>query len=102
MKTITVRLTFFILLNAFCLITRAQKDIYEIRVYKLKSDAQVVAVDNYLRDAYIPTLHHLGIKQIGVFKPVSNDTSAIKSIYVIVPYVSLDVWRRTKENIESD
>ncbi|HEY4935777.1 MAG TPA: NIPSNAP family protein [Puia sp.] len=102
MKKMIARLTCFIVLNAFCIITYAQKDIYEIRVYKLKSTDQVNTTDNYLENVYLPAMHRLGIKQIGVFKPVSNDTAAIKLIYVIVPYISLDVWRRSKSNLESD
>jgi hypothetical protein len=97
-----VRLLIFIWMNTFCIIAYAQKDIYEIRVYKLKSADQVNATDNYLKDSYIPTMHRQGIRQIGVFKPVSNDTSEVKQIIVIVPYISLDVWRKTKSNIEID
>jgi hypothetical protein len=102
MKKIIPRLACFAVLSAFCIIARAQKDIYEILVYKLKSADQLTATDNYLKDAYLPAMHRLGIKQIGVFKPVSNDTAEIKRIFVIVPYISLDVWRRTKLNLETD
>ena len=65
-------------------------------VYKLKSAAQVTATDNFLKDAYLPALHRQGIKNIGVFKPIANDTAVIKQIYVIVPYSSLDAWRNSK------
>jgi hypothetical protein len=102
MKKKIARFTCTVVLSSFCLMAIAQKDFYEIRVYKLKSIAQVNATDNYLKDAYLPAMHRLGIKQIGVFKPVSNDTAAIKLIYVIVPYISLDVWRRSKSNLETD
>ncbi len=102
MKKKIMSLTCFILLNMFCIMAYAQKDIYEIRVYKLKSADQVNATDNYLKDTYLPAMHRLGIKQLGVFKPISNDTAEIKVIYVIVPYISLEVWRRTKSNIETD
>lgn len=102
MKKMTARLLCLTLLNAFYIISYAQKEIYEIRVYHMKSTDQVNATDNYLKDAYLPAMHRLGIKQIGVFKPISNDTAAIKLIYVIVPYISLDVWRRSKSNLETD
>ena len=80
MKKMMSRLVCIIMLNAFCMIAHGQKDIYEIRVYKLKSSDQITATDNYLKDAYLPAMHRLGIKQIGVFKPVSNDTAEIKRI----------------------
>jgi hypothetical protein len=92
----------FILMNAFCLIGYAQKDIYELRIYKSKTADQIASTDNYLKDAFIPAMHRLGIKQIGVFKPVANDTAEIKKIIVLVQYISLDVWQRTKTNIMND
>jgi hypothetical protein len=102
MKKWVTRLVCLTMLNAFCGMVYSQKEIYEIRIYKLKSTDQVNATDNYLKDAYMPAMHRLGIKQIGVFKPISNDTASTKLIYVIVPYISLDVWRRSKSNLETD
>ncbi len=102
MKKQIARLICLISINSCCIIAYAQREFYEIRAYKLKSADQVTATDNYLKDAYLPAMHRLGIKQIGVFKPISNDTAAIKLIYVIVPYISLDVWQRSKSNLEND
>ena len=96
------RLAVIFLLTSVCLQSNAQKEIYEIQVYKLKSSDQEKATDNFLRDVYLPAMHRLGIKQVGVFKPLSNDTATIKKIIVIVQYISLDVWRRSKSNIETD
>ncbi len=123
MKESIARFTLIVILNALCLLSFArkershsgrdlilgkekrsgsEKEIYEIKVYKLKSNEQVTATDNYLKDVYLPAMHRLGLKQIGVFKPISNDTAAVKLIYVIVPYISLDVWKKTKSNIDMD
>lgn len=102
MKQITARLVILILFNVFALAAIAQKEIYEIRVYSLSSDEQMAATDMYLKDAYLPAMHRLGIKQIGVFKPIANDTALMKKIYVIVPYVSLEIWRKTKSNLGAD
>jgi hypothetical protein len=102
MKKRLVRLVGFIVLISMCLVGYGQKETYELRVYKLKSTDQVNETDNYLKDAFLPAMHRLGIKQIGVFKPVSNDTSEIKQIIVLIPYISVDVWRKTKLNIEID
>src|SRR5258708_30285573 len=57
---------------------------------------------SYLKDAYIPAMIRLRNKQIGVFKPVANDTAEIKKVIVLVQYISLDVWQRTKSNINMD
>jgi len=102
MKKFYAGLAAFILMNAFCMISYAQNDIYELIVYKLKTADQMTATDNYLKDAYIPAMHRLGIRQIGVFKPVANDTAEIKKVIVLVQYISLDVWRKTKSNILND
>jgi hypothetical protein len=55
MKKMIARLTSILLLNVFCLTAIAQKDIYEIRVYQLKSADQVNATDSYLKD--LPACH---------------------------------------------
>jgi len=91
-----------VLLVAFYLCSYAQKEFYEIRTYHLKSNDQVKATDNYLMNAFIPAMHRLGIKPIGVFKPISNDTAQMKMIFVLVPYISLDVWLKTKTNLFAD
>jgi len=102
MKKSSLRLTCVVLLSVFCTYTYAQKEFYEIRVYKLKSAEQEMLTDNYLRDAWMPIMHRMGIKNIGVFKPITNDTAVFKQIVVIVPYISLDVWHKTKSNILAD
>ena len=102
MKKMIVRLICLFMLTAFSILANAQKEIYEIRVYKMKSAEQVSATDRYLKDAYLPAMHRLGIKNIGVFKPITNDSSLEKQIYVIVPFISLEVWKRTKSNLETD
>jgi hypothetical protein len=67
-----------------------KKDYYNIIVYHLKDAAQEARVDSYLKDAYLPALHKAGIKTVGVFKPVGNDTTADKRIYVFIPGTSVE------------
>ncbi|MDP4129318.1 MAG: NIPSNAP family protein [Bacteroidota bacterium] len=92
----------FLLTNIICLSAIAQKDIYEIQTYLLKSDRQIEATDQYLKNAYLPALHRLGIKHIGVFKPIANDTASLKKIFVLVTYPSLENWRKTKLVLQQD
>ncbi|MCC6413594.1 MAG: NIPSNAP family containing protein, partial [Saprospiraceae bacterium] len=47
---------------------KAEKDIYQIRVYHMKSNEQVAMVDHFLKNAYLPAMHRLGVSSIGVFK----------------------------------
>ncbi len=81
---------------------QAQKDIYEIRVFKMNSSAQMDLTENYLKNVYLPAMHRLGFKSIGVFKPIANDTATLKQVVMITPYISLDVWFRTKSNLNKD
>ena len=66
----------------------AEKDIYQIKIYRMKTNGQVTQVDNFLKNAYLPALHRLGVSRVGVFKNVGIDTAVEKSIYV---------WMRTAE-----
>ena len=61
---------------------------YQIKVYHLKTNAQENTIDAYLRDAYLPALHRAGVKDIGVFKPIVQDT-AEKLVYVFIPLKKL-------------
>jgi hypothetical protein len=76
--------------------------IFQIRLYHLKDDNQVQMTDEFLKDAYLPALHRMGIKNIGVFKPIANDTAADKQIYVLIPFTSLDQWMKINERLNSD
>ncbi len=66
------------------------REFYELKTYYLNSDEQVQMVDNYLRDAYIPTAHANGFDKIGVFKPIGIDTMEMKKIIVLTHASSLD------------
>ncbi|MFT3705474.1 MAG: NIPSNAP family protein [Agriterribacter sp.] len=75
--------------NAYAAKKPAQ-EFYEIKVYHFTTKAQETTLDQYLEKAYLPALHKSGIKNIGVFKPLANDTSADKKIYVFITDKSLN------------
>src|SRR5918993_5002863 len=79
-----------------------KKEFYQIRIYKMKSNDQLLLVDNYLREAFLPALHRTGIKKIGVFKPISNDTAAIKSVYVFIPFDSEKTFFKLERKLRKD
>jgi len=64
------------------------KEYYEIRVYQFTSSQQEQVLDQFLEKAFLPALHQAKIKA-GVYKPIANDTAAVKKIYVLIPYKSL-------------
>ena len=80
----------------------ANNDFYQLKVYHLSNDAQVKATDQFLESAYLPALHCLGIKNIGVFKPIANDTASDKRIYVLIPFSSPGQWLSISNKISSD
>src|SRR5688572_13408907 len=85
---IIMLLSIFYISNQTTIAAPPKKDFYQLRIYKMKSNDQVQIVDAYLKNAFLPALHRSGIKKIGVFKPISNDTASIKSVYVFIPFDS--------------
>ena len=67
-----------------------KKEYYQITVYRFTDSAQERIIDRYLEKAYLPALHKMNIRLIGVFKPIANDTSITKFIYVLIPFASLE------------
>jgi hypothetical protein len=99
-KKLSHRHSPFILMLLFVLISISaiasgnppKQEFYQQKIYHLKSDSQLLQTDSYLKDAYLPALHRAGIKNIGVFKPIANDTAAEKFVYVLIPFTSVDEW----------
>ncbi|QDV70799.1 hypothetical protein Poly24_45310 [Rosistilla carotiformis] len=62
------------------------KQYFELREYKLKSDADPTLLDAYLSDALLPALNRMGIETVGLFK---TDTSTEQeSRFVLIPLAS--------------
>jgi NIPSNAP protein len=80
----------------------ARQEFYHIRVYLLKTAEQEARVDSFLQNAYLPALHRLGIRRIGVFKPISNDTAMIRRIFVLIPFHSLEQFAGLPGLLEKD
>jgi hypothetical protein len=74
---------------------------YQLKIYHLKTKSQVLAVDAYLKGAYLPALHRAGIQKVGVFKPVVADT-AEQLIYVFVPFKKMDDFLGLDEKLAKD
>ncbi|RPD40695.1 NIPSNAP family protein [Chitinophaga barathri] len=69
------------------------REFYQIKVYHLKTETQVQRVDSFLSMAYLPALHRAGIRKVGVFKPIQQDTADLK-IYVLIPFRSLEQFEK--------
>ncbi|AMR32213.1 NIPSNAP family containing protein [Mucilaginibacter sp. PAMC 26640] len=85
-KMRSVLLLLFVLLTVSSMASAASGYYYQIKIYHFKNDVQEQAVDSYLKDSYLPVLHKLGVKNVGVFKPMATDTA--KRTYVFIPFKS--------------
>jgi hypothetical protein len=74
---------------------------YQIKIYHFKSKTQEDRLDTYLKTAYLPALHKAGIKSVGVFKVVKQD-SVDKKLYVFVPYKTWAALENTDQNLLKD
>ncbi len=81
-------LTFFLCFSGYTFSQSRSQTYYEIKVYHYSNSDQENIIDTYLKNAFLPALHRKSIKNIGVFKPVGNDTLADKRIYVLIPFKS--------------
>jgi len=101
MKTLFIAIS--LLTNIFPTPAAAPKqEFYAIRVYQLQTAQQESRVDSYLQEAFVPALHRQGIHDVGVFKPVGNDTAAIRRIYVLIPFKSLEQFAGLNAALEHD
>lgn len=78
-----------------------KQEFYEIKIYHYKTAEQEQLIDGYLQKAFLPALHRLGIKNVGVFKPVEQDTADLK-VYVLIPFSSLDQIVVIQDKLQND
>jgi hypothetical protein len=92
---------FFISICPATSATAAGKYYYQLKIYHLKTQAQEDRLNNYLQNAYIPALHRMGIKNVGVFKPVESDTLG-RRIYVFTPFSAWNQLENVDQKLMND
>ncbi len=98
MKNRFVFLLLFVLFSGSLLAAQAPKrEFYELRIYHATS-AQMTRLHAYLKDAYLPALHRAGVKDVGVFKALDNDSL----LYVLTPLKSLDQLTKIPAQLQKD
>jgi hypothetical protein len=96
-------LILFIVLSLLFISAKSfSNEFYQITVYHFKDPQQEITLDTYLQTAYMPALHRKEIKNVGVFKPITNDTAADKIIYVIIPFKSLNDIQALQDALDKD
>lgn len=75
---------------------------FQLRVYHMKDSRQESAIDSFLQYQYMPALHSAGVKFVGVYKAVGNDTATDKKMYVFIPYSSLKQFEKISADVKMD
>ncbi len=102
MKKLTI-LVLSALLLSFTTATKEVREWYELKIYTLDKPDQGKRMDDFLKDAYLPAMHKLGLSSIGVFKPLETDTATFgKKIYVLIAYPSLQKFSEVQTNLNKD
>ena len=76
----------------------ANREYYELRIYELRNGGKRSVVDAYWRDAMIPALNALGVRNIGVFTEMGQPEPP--KLYVLLPYASLDQWTQARQQLD--
>src|SRR3569833_197165 len=96
----TVAVTHSVTSFASITVQPTAREFYELRVYQIKNQKQQALVENYWKNAAIPTLNSLGIKNIGVFtelKPADQTR-----IFVLIPFSSINDFLRMTAGLNKD
>lgn len=78
----------------------AEREYYELRVYRLKAGASSERLDGYLEHAAIPAWNRLGIKPVGVF--TEKEPKDAPAVYVLIPYASPGVFAEAATKLLAD
>ena len=83
-------------------LTLKSREFYQIKTYLFKNEQQEQTTDAYLKEAYLPGLKKLGIKNIGVFKPKPNTTDTLKKVIVVIPFSSMKQFLELEDKLAKD
>ena len=78
------------------------REYYELRTYRFTSTQQQERIEAYLQKALLPALHRIGVKKVGVFKPIETDSTFGKKLIVLIPMRSLDDLKKLSDKLAKD
>lgn len=94
--------TLVFLLTVGISLAAPSREYYELRTYRFKNIEQQERVEAYLQKALLPALHRIGIKKVGVFKPVETDSTYGKKLIVLIPFRSLNEFDKIADKLSRD
>ncbi len=80
--------------------TKPGREFYELRLYHLRRGPKLKLLDNFYRDAAIPALNRAGIKSVGAFNVLIGPANP--TLYVLIPYASIDALVTARERVYAD
>lgn len=101
-KSLLLAVIFFLVVSSIYAGNKPKREIYQLTVYKYTTAAQETVLNNYFKNALLPALHKMGYKNIGVFKSLANDTSAVKMLFVYLPLKKLEDQSAIAEKLKTD
>lgn len=78
------------------------KEYYQLTIYYFETDSQEQQLDKYLKHALMPAMHRMKVKQVGVFKPIANDTAQRRMIITLVALPSLEALETMELTLRKD
>ena len=79
-----------------------QREFYQLKTYTLGNEKQENITDAYLRDAYLPALKRMKIRDVGVFKMHPSKYFPTNKIFVLIPFSSLDQLYTIEAKLATD
>jgi hypothetical protein len=92
----------FLSVISYASLAAPSREYYELRTYRFKNANQQERVEAYLQKALLPALHRMGIKKVGVFKPIETDTTYGKKLLVLIPFRSLEEFDKLTDKLSRD
>ncbi|UXP34045.1 NIPSNAP family protein [Reichenbachiella agarivorans] len=68
------------------------REYYQLKTYILESEEQLQTTENYLKEAFLPSLKSFGISNVGVFKPYEIKEDSMLQVFVLIPFETLDQY----------
>ncbi len=102
MKSYKFHLLFAVIIVLICSTNANAKEFYQLKTYTFSSGKQEVITDTYIRDAFLPAIKRLGIKNVGVFKPRLSESDTLKRTVLLIPFASFSQFQTLQEELAKD
>ena len=81
--------------------TTPTREFYGLRIYHFATKAQQERVEKYIKVAFLPALHRLGINRTCVMRTLAGDTTGLK-VYVLIPFKSMEQLLQLPQQLQND